>query len=142
MVNRSIKFVVLALLFVAFGSIVIVACANPGSPASQAVAQGDSGSSRNTATVHMSDTNFLKSTVTVHKGGKLVLVDDTDTPHIIQYGFWVNSNAQPRVEKDAPKVDENFSGNDTHVVGPFNTAGTYKLYCTIHAGMNLIVTVK
>src|SRR6266700_1112974 len=152
MFSRSTKLVVLALLFVALGSMVLAACARPGSATNQAAAQGASGggggsSSSGNATgagnaVHMSDTNFLESTVTIPKGSKLTLIDDTATPHIIQNGYWVNSNAQPGIEKDAPKVDQNFSGSDTHDVGPFTTAGTYKLYCTIHAGMNLTVTVK
>jgi plastocyanin len=147
MFSRSTKLVVLALLFVALASMVLAACARPGSATNQAVAQGGGSSSSSNTTsagnaVHMSDTNFLESTVTISKGSMLTLIDDTATPHIIQNGSWVDSNAQPSVEKGAPKVDQNFSGSDTHDVGPFTTAGTYKLYCTIHAGMNLTVTVK
>jgi plastocyanin len=147
MFSRSTKLVVLALLFVALASMVLAACARPGSATNQAVAQGGGSSSSSNTTsagnaVHMSDTNFLESTVTISKGSMLTLIDDTATPHIIQNGSWVDSNAQPSVEKGAPKVDQNFSGSDTHDVGPFTTSGTYKLYCTIHAGMNLTVTVK
>jgi len=148
MLSRSTKIVVIGLLLVALGSVVLAACARPGSTTAQATqgasSSGNSGSGAASAgsTVHMSDTNFVESTVTVQKGSKLTLIDDTATPHIIQNGSWVNSNAQPRIEPGAPKVDANFSGSDTHDVGPFTTAGTYKLYCTIHAGMNLTVTVK
>jgi plastocyanin len=149
MFSRSTKLVVLGLLFVALGSIVLVACARSGSATSQATTQDNSGGSSNGSgsasggpAVHMSDTNFLESSVTIPKGSKLTLIDDTATPHIIQNGSWVDSNAQPRTEAGAPKVDVNFSGSDTHDVGPFTTAGTYKLYCTIHAGMNLTVIVK
>jgi len=140
----------LMLLFVALSSVVLVACARPGDETTQVAAQGSSGGGTGSGSdaasagnaVHMSDTNFLESTVTIPKGSKLTLIDDTGTPHIIQNGSWVDSNAQPGVEQGAPKVDQNFSGSDTHDVGPFTTAGTYKLYCTIHAGMNLTVTVK
>ncbi len=31
--------------------------------------------------------------------------------------------------------------NDSHMIGPFPTAGTYHLYCTVHPGMNLTVIV-
>src|SRR5436190_15398323 len=98
MFSRSTKLVVLALLFVALSSGVLVACARPGSAISQPAAPGSSGggggssSGSNAAsagnTVHMSDTNFLESTVTITKGSKLTLIDDTATPHIIQNGSW------------------------------------------------------
>ncbi len=149
MLSRSTKIIGVALLLMALGSVALVACARPGSATAQAAPAansggGNSGSSAASASteVHLSDTNFVQSTVTIQKGGKLTLIDDTATPHIIQNGSWVNSNAQPAIEPGAPKVDVNFSGSDTHDVGPFTTAGTYKLYCTIHAGMNLTVTVK
>lgn len=32
--------------------------------------------------------------------------------------------------------------NDSAAIGPFNTAGTYHLYCTIHQNMNLTVIVQ
>jgi plastocyanin len=30
----------------------------------------------------------------------------------------------------------------SHVIGPWNTPGTYHLYCTIHQNMQLTVRVK
>lgn len=86
-------------------------------------------------------TNFEQPSVTLSKGSMLTLVDTQSVIHIIQNGSWVNGTAKPAKETGAPTVNQQFSGNDTHQVGPFNTAGTYHLYCTIHQGMNLTVIV-
>ena len=91
----------------------------------------------------MGDQNFLQPSITISKGSNLTLVDDTATVHIIANGSWVNGNAQPMQESDAPVVNNlQFNGNDTHTIGPFNTAGTFHLYCTVHPNMNLTVVVQ
>ncbi len=92
--------------------------------------------------VHMNDMNFVQSSITIKKGDSLNLIDDAAVPHIIENGSWVNGTAQPKMESGAPKVDAQFQGNDSKPVGPFNTVGTYHLYCTIHTNMNLTVTVQ
>src|SRR5712691_8943206 len=93
-------------------------------------------------TVHMGGAAFIQDTVNVPKGSMLTLVDDASTTHIIQNGIWVNGTAQAKVENGAPVVNQNFGGNDSAAIGPFNTSGTFHLYCTIHPGMNLTVTVQ
>lgn len=90
----------------------------------------------------MGATNFLQSSVTVPKGSMLMLIDDQQVEHIIQNGTWANGNPKPGKESGAPDVNVTFNGGDTHTVGPFTTAGTFQLYCTIHTGMNLTVMVK
>jgi plastocyanin len=90
----------------------------------------------------MGDTNFLQSSVTISKGGKVTLIDDASVVHIIQNGSWDNGAAKPAKEAGAPTVQVNFQGNDTHDIGPFNTAGTFHVYCTVHPGMNLTITVQ
>lgn len=92
--------------------------------------------------VHMGSANFLQSSITISKGDSLALIDDVAVPHQITNGTWVNSAAKPAKENGAPTVNANFIGNDTSSVGPFSTAGTYHLYCTIHPGMNLTVIVQ
>ena len=93
--------------------------------------------------VHMNDTNFVQSSITIKKGDKLTLIDDVAVTHVIENGMW-NSNgiAIPKLESGAPTVNATFNGNDSQTIGPFNTAGTYHLYCTIHSGMNLTVKVQ
>ena len=100
---------------------------------------GGSGSSND---VHMGDSNFVQSNVAISKGSSLNLIDDTSTVHIIQNGTWNNNTPILKKESGAPIVNQTFTGNDTHAIGPFTTAGTYDIFCTVHPGMNLTVIVK
>lgn len=93
-------------------------------------------------TVHMGGANFLQPSVTIQKGDQLKLIDDAASTHIIKNGSWVNGVAKPGKKPGAPTVDQTFNGNDSAIIGPFNSPGTYYLYCTIHPGMNLTVIVK
>lgn len=93
-------------------------------------------------TVHMSGGNFVQNSVTLHKGDKLNLVDDAASSHIIVNGSWINGTAKPSTESGAPTINATFNGNDSGAVGPFTTAGTFHLYCTIHQNMNLTVIVQ
>ena len=93
--------------------------------------------------VHMNDTNFVQSNIAIKKGDKLTLIDDVAVTHVIVNGMWDrNGTAKPKLEGGAPLVNATFNGNDSQTIGPFNTAGTYHLYCTIHPEMNLTVTVQ
>jgi plastocyanin len=134
----------LAILFasLAIGSILLAACTRPGSsPIASSTPESGGGGGGGNTTVQMGLTNFLQSSITIPKGSTLTLVDTQAVPHIITNGSWVNGAAQPAKEAGAPTVNQTFNGNDTHQIGPFNTAGTYHLYCTIHQNMNLTVIV-
>ena len=91
---------------------------------------------------HMAGASFVLSSVTINKGDMLKLVDDAAVQHIIKNGTWNGNTPQPKTESGAPTVDVTFNGNDSATIGPFNTSGTFQLYCTIHPGMNLTVIVK
>jgi plastocyanin len=93
-------------------------------------------------TVHMGGSTFTQSSITIHKGDMLNLVDTAPSPHTILNGSWVNSVAKPATENGAPTVNVSFNGNDSGAIGPFNSAGTFHLYCSIHQNMNLTVTVQ
>lgn len=92
--------------------------------------------------VHMGGSNFIQSTITVKKGEMLNFVDDAASPHVIVNGSWVNGTAKPSTEAGAPAIKLNFTGQGAQQAGPFNTAGTFHVYCTIHPGMNLAITVQ
>lgn len=92
--------------------------------------------------VHMNGTDFVQTSVTIHKGDMLNLIDDAASTHIIVNGSWINGTAKPAVEAGAPTVNQQYNGNDSAPIGPFNTAGTFHLYCTIHQNMNLTVLVQ
>src|SRR5215467_547358 len=93
-------------------------------------------------TVHLNDTKFDQASITIKKGESLTLIDDALTPHIITNGTWENGTTHPAREPGAPQVkDVQINDNSSQTIGPFTTPGTFKLYCTIHTGMNLTVIV-
>jgi len=93
--------------------------------------------------VHMNESNFEQSSITIKKGQQITLVNDTSEIHIIENGTWDdNGNARAQKEPGAPTVDTQLSGNTSQEFGPFNTAGTFHLYCTVHPGMKLTIFVK
>lgn len=91
----------------------------------------------------MNDTNFVPPSITIKKGEQVTLTNDSlATPHIIANGTWENGSAKPAIEPGVPEVKGlQVSENGSDTVGPFNTAGTFQFYCTIHPGMNLTVVV-
>jgi len=107
------------------------------------IACGSTSGSGSTA-VHMGNSNFMQSSVTISKGSSLNLVDDVAVTHIIANGSWVNGAPMPATEPGAPTVSnlQFTSAGQSQAVGPFNTAGTFHLYCTVHQNMNLTVIVQ
>ena len=120
---------------VVIGAILIAAIAQPGSAAGTSYTNG-------VPTVHMSAGNFDQPSVTIAKDTRLLLVDDVAVPHIIENGSWQNSVARPAKELGAPTVNNVQVNGTSAEIGPFSTAGTYQLYCTIHPGMGLSVAVQ
>ncbi len=125
--RRLLSFLFLGFLI----TFLIVAC---GSAASS--------SSGNTPEVHANDQSFAQSAITIKKGQTITFVNDSSAAHIIQNGTWNNETAKPLQESGAPTINTQLSGNSQQVIGPFPTAGTFHLYCTIHPGMSLTVTVQ
>src|SRR5579859_2107319 len=119
-------------------AIIIVACGstNTTSSSSSSVGTGNE--------VHMNGTSFTQASITIKKGQSVTLVDDDAlTPHIIANGTWENNTAKPAKEAGAPEVSNvQIGGNSSQAIGPFNTSGTFHLYCTIHPGMQLTVIVQ
>jgi hypothetical protein len=92
--------------------------------------------------VHLGVSTFVQSSVTIPKSSKLQLIDDGSFPHILRNGTWENNTPHPATEVGAPSVrNVQVNGNSVEI-GPFNTAGTFHIYCTIHPGMNLSVIVQ
>src|SRR5690348_2959743 len=92
----------------------------------------DTANTSNLPAVHMGGADFIQHMTTIPKGSMLNLIDDAPSQHIIQNGTWVNGTAKPATEPGAPTVNVTYNGNDSAPIGPFNTAGTFLLYCTIH----------
>lgn len=129
---------VLSFVILSLAAVFLAACGGSASSCGSS-----SGSSSSTPTVHMCAGNFVQSSITISKGQSLTLVDDASAAHIIANGSWANGSAEPKQESGAPVANQlQFNGNDSHTIGPFNTAGTFQYYCTVHQGMNLKVIVK
>ena len=122
-------------IFVALSVVTVLTAASCG---------GSGGSGGTGAGVHMGETTFLQPSVTISKGSSLNLIDDVPVLHVIGNGSWVNSVIKPARESGAPVVNNlqfNAAGQSM-AVGPFNTAGTFHLYCSVHLNMNLTVIVQ
>ncbi len=127
--------------FVALGlvTVFVVGCGSAASASSGSSSNGSNG----ITDVHLGLTNFLQSSVTISKGDSIKLIDDASSIHIISLGSWVNGKPVPAAESGAPPVNNvQVTNQQSQTIGPFTTAGTYHLYCTIHPGMNLTVIVK
>jgi len=107
-------------------------------------ANNSASTASNSVDVHLEGTSFDQTSVTIPKGGTVNLINDTGTVHIIQNGSWENGTAKSAVETGAPVVNGvQFSIiSQKQVIGPFTTAGTFNLYCTVHPGMNLTIIVQ
>ncbi len=142
------KKMIIAFVLLSFLLILDSACSRSGSIAASAsnnnAANNSAAATSNSVDVHLEGTSFDQTSVTIPKGGTVNLINDTGTVHIIQNGSWENGTAKSAVESGAPVVNGvQFSTmNQKLVVGPFTTAGTYNLYCTIHPGMNLTIIVQ
>jgi plastocyanin len=91
----------------------------------------------------MTATQFVQTSITLHKGENLILVNDSSAPHSIANGTWKNGTAQTVQEPGVPQINRvAITSNSPVIIGPFNTAGTFHLYCVIHQNMNLTVIVQ
>ena len=114
----------------------LIVAANPPTSASSTTTNGE-------PTVHMSATAFVQNVVLVPKGAKLLLVDDGNVEHVLRNGFWKADGSQmSSVEPGAPLVKDVTVNGGSVDIGPFATAGTYHIYCTIHSQMNLTIVVQ
>jgi len=145
MSKKQLRFLMLVLTTLALGSILLAACSRPGVVATINTGSGNTptpGSGSGEPTVHMAASNFVQSTVSVPKGSKLMLVDDVSVLHILANGTWQNGGAKPMKEPGAPTVNSVQVNGNSVEIGPFTTAGTFQIYCSIHIGMNLTITVQ
>ncbi len=129
-------------IFVAFGLFTILTAASCGSSVGSVSSTGSGGGGGQS--VHLGETTFLQPSITISKGSILNLIDDVPVLHIIGNGSWVNNVAKPAKEPGAPTVNNlqfNAAGQSM-AIGPFNTAGTFHLYCSVHLNMNLTVVVQ
>ena len=147
--SKRLRILGLILAVLALGSILLAACSRPGVSVGNNGGNGGAtptsgGNASNCAmgTVHTLATTFQESCVNVPKGSSLMVVPAAQSFHILTNGSWVNGNAQPANEPGAPKVNNVQVSASPVQIGPFTTAGTFHIYCTVHPGMNLTIIVK
>ena len=126
-------------IFVALSVIIVLTAASCGVSGGSGGTVGSGGTG-----VHMGETTFTQSSVTISKGSSLNLIADVPVTHIISNGSWTDNVAKPAIEPAAPTVSnlQFNSAGQSITVGPFNTVGTYHLYCSVHLNMNLTVIVQ
>ena len=147
--SKRLRIVGSILIVLALGTVLLAACARPGTPEANAgnrpTSTGSNGGSGGCAgtSVHMSASNFVQNCANISKGSKLTLIDDVQVLHIIANGMWDSSGNQVTTkEPGAPTVaNVNINGGQMDI-GPFTTAGTFHIYCSVHVNMNLVVNVK
>jgi plastocyanin len=126
-----------AIVGVTIGALFVGAIAQPSSGGAGAA------NAAGTETVHLVGATFAPDIIALHKGDTLTVVDDSPTPHILANGTWsASGQAQPGAEAGAPTINNVQLNNNTVVLGPFTTPGTYHIYCSVHPGMNLTVIVQ
>lgn len=93
-------------------------------------------------TVKTSVNNFEQSCITLKKGETLKIVQDQTSFHLFDYGQWNGNTQQPgQAPAGGPTIKSLQLTGASVNIGPFTTAGTYHIYCTVHPGMNLTIVV-
>jgi plastocyanin len=137
---------VLGMFFAIFAlsSILLAACAGQGTTTGSTTTTngGDNNGTCANGTVHTLATTFQESCVHVAKGSSLQVIAVVNSLHILDNGSWVNGQQVPMTEAGAPTVSNVQVTSGTVSIGPFTTAGTYHIYCTVHPNMNLTVIVN
>ncbi len=142
--KEAMKKFITAFVLMFMVTVLVVACGGSSGNYGSSSGSGSPSSGSGSNTVHMTSNNFAQSSITISKGSSITLVDDAAVTHIISNGRWQNNTPKPATESGAPVVRNvmfNSSGQ-SKTIGPFNTAGTYHFYCSVHVGMNLTVTVQ
>ncbi len=145
--STRLKVLVVLLTVLALGSILLAACSRTGIPTTTGGATPTSttagGGGCASGTVHMNASNFVQNCVNISKGSKVTLIDDVQVLHIITNGTWTSSGTPMQAtEPGAPTINNVSITGGSADIGPFNTAGKFNVFCTVHVGMNLTVNVS
>ncbi len=150
MAKKHLRTLTLLLAAFTFGSMLLIACARPGTASTSAGTSGSTSSSSGSTssctagtTVKTGTNSFEQTCITFAKGGTLSVVQDQTSYHILDYGQWNGTTASPQTSPaGAPALKDLALSGPSVTIGPFTTAGTYHIYCTVHPGMDLTVIVK
>jgi plastocyanin len=142
MSSKKLRMLGLTLAVFAIGSIMLAACVRPGTATTGSSTPTSSAPSCATGTVHTLSSSFQESCVDVAKGSNLTISPAATSLHIFFNGTYVNGNPTPSREPGAPLVNSLQESSSPVTIGPFNTAGTFHIYCSVHPNMDLTIIVK
>ena len=95
-------------------------------------------------TVALQVGSFSQSSITLSKGENLTIIDSGAYHHNLSMGRWLNGQPVIQSQPGAPVLkdkDINTAGA-TVILGPFSTAGTFYLMCSLHHNMMLTIIVQ
>jgi hypothetical protein len=89
--------------------------------------------------VGMASEDFTRDVVTIHRGGRLTMVNDSNVIHVIGPG---SGGRVIGTERHVPVVGFHLmQTNSVYTTPPWKTPGTYYLTCSVHPDMTLKVIV-
>jgi len=89
--------------------------------------------------VGMVTRDFAEDVVTLHRGERLTLVNDSNAVHVIGPGVDIHIRSpEPGVPMTGFHLMQT---NSVYTTGPWMTLGTFYLTCSVHLGMTLKVVV-
>jgi plastocyanin len=94
-------------------------------------------------TVSLNVGSFSQTSISLAKGQSLTIIDSGAYHHNLSMGQWISGQPVLQNQPGAPTLrnkDVNGSGA-TVVLGPFTTAGTFYLMCSLHHNMQLKIIV-
>lgn len=122
------------LILVALACLLLVACSSPNS--------GSSGPCT-AQNLTMGPDNFCTSAISIPKGGTITFVDDPDNGaiHILTIGTYGSNETEKGAPYFGGAAGHSMNAGDKWTTPPWNKPGVYHITCTVHAQMNLTVTV-
>ena len=91
--------------------------------------------------VSMGHEEFGTRHLTVHVGSSIVLRNSSHWLHVIVPGVGAHITGQPGLPSLGTQDAHISESGDVFRYGPFDTAGHYRLTCSLHPEMNLTVDV-
>lgn len=94
-------------------------------------------------TVALEVGSFSPSSISLTKGEHLTIVDSGAYHHNLSMGRWINGQPVLQNQPGAPSLTNKdvTAAGQTVILGPFTTAGTFYLLCSLHHNMMLKITV-
>jgi plastocyanin len=128
-------------LAIAFAPLLVVGALALGACGKPASTGGNTGTGNSANTVGLGATNFDQHEISIKAGTALTFDDTNGSFHQICLGNNEQCDASTTGPKDLEGTGFSISTGQKKDV-TFDTAGTYKITCSVHPNMDLTVTVQ